>query len=220
MYWAIALIAVPALTYAALILYKRQTFGRTRSQWPDSLFDSMMPRYDVQEQHQVHIAAPPAVTWATAQAMNLDQLAIVRILVRIRSLAMGRRPDPPDPNGGLIAASGKIGWGLLAEQREHEVIMGAVTQPWHGKVIFRPLEPDAFIAFREPNYVKIAWNLRVDANGKHSILRTETRVMPTDDQARAQFRRYWSFIFPGVILIRLALLHTAKARAERSHQRE
>jgi hypothetical protein len=140
------------------------------------------------------------------------------MLVRIRSLAMGRRPDPPDPDGGLIDASKKIGWGLLAEQQEREVIMGAVTQPWHGKVIFRPLAPDAFIAFQDSNFVKIAWNLRVDADGEHSILRTETRVMPTDGDARERFRRYWSFIFPGVILIRFALLRTVKARAERDRQ--
>jgi hypothetical protein len=150
--------------------------------------------------------------------MNLDQLAIVRILVRVRSLAMGRGPDPPQPNGGLIEASKKIGWGVLAEN-DDEILMGAVTQPWHGKVIFRPIAPDAFIGFSEPNFVKIAWNLRVDADGEHSILRTETRVQPSDDEARARFRRYWSFIFPGVILIRLALLHTVKARAERDRQR-
>ncbi len=194
-------------------------FGRTRPRWPDPLFDSLLPKYDVQEQHQIRVAAPPAVTWEVANAMNLDQLAIVRILVRIRSLAMGHRPDPPDPRGGLIEASKKIGWGLLADHPTHEVIMGAVTQPWHAKVIFRPLAPDAFIAFHEPNFVKIAWNLRVDPDGEHSILRTETRVQPTDGEARARFRRYWSFIFPGVILIRLAILRTVKARAEQHHRR-
>ncbi|MEI9811525.1 MAG: hypothetical protein WDO18_02100 [Acidobacteriota bacterium] len=207
--------AAAALGYGALVHYARLQFGRTKSRWPDALFDSLLPLYDVQEQHQIRIAAPVHVTWATAQAMNLDQLAIVRLLVRIRSLAMGKLPQPPDPAGGLIDASKKIGWGWLAEEPEHEVLMGAVTQPWHGKVIFRPLSPEAFVAFRDPNFVKIAWNLRVDADGAGSILRTETRVQPTDDEARGRFRRYWSFIFPGVVLIRFALLREIKNRSER-----
>jgi hypothetical protein len=215
---ALALIAVPALIYGALILYKRLSFGRTRSRWSDPLFDSLMPRYEVQEQHQIRIDAPPDVVWVTAKAMNLDQLPIVRLLVRIRSLAMGRRPDPPKRDGGLIEGAKQIGWAVLAENTDREVVMGAVTQPWHGKVVFRPLTPDAFVAFREPNFVKIAWNLRVDADGANSILRTETRVQPTDDEARARFRRYWSFIFPGVIVIRLAILRTVRARAERDHR--
>jgi hypothetical protein len=39
--------------------------------------------------------------------------------------------------------------------------------------------------------------------------------VPTDGFARAKFRRYWSFVSPGIILIRWMLLRPVKAEAER-----
>ena len=69
--------------------------------------------------------------------------------------------------------------------------MGAVTQPWRADVVFRPLPPEEFAAFHEPDYVKIVWTLRADSLGTTgSIFRTETRVLTTDPTARSKFRRY------------------------------
>ena len=94
--------------------------------------------------------------------------------------------------------------------------MGAVTQPWLANVVFRTLPPEEFVAFREPDYVKIAWTLRADPlTATESIFRTETRVVTTSPAARAKFRRYWAFASPGIILIRWASLGPLKAEAER-----
>jgi len=94
--------------------------------------------------------------------------------------------------------------------------MGAVTQPWNAKVIFRPLTPDEFVAFNEPGYVKIVWTLRADPVGPAgSIFRHETRVTTTDTAARAKFRRYWSCFSPGIKLIRWLLLPSVRTEAER-----
>jgi hypothetical protein len=83
-------------------------------------------------------------------------------------------------------------------------------------VVFRPLPPEEFVTFHEPDYVKIAWTLRADPLGAtHSIFRTETRVVTTDSVSRAKFRRYWAFASPGIILIRWALLGPLKTEAER-----
>jgi hypothetical protein len=76
--------------------------------------------------------------------------------------------------------------------------------------------PQDFAAFNEPGYVKIAWTLRADpVDAGSSIFRTETRVTTTDEIARARFRRYWSFVSPGVVLIRRMLLSPLKREAER-----
>jgi hypothetical protein len=94
--------------------------------------------------------------------------------------------------------------------------MGAVTQPWHSNVVFRPLPPDDFAAFNEPGYVKIVWTLRADPAGANtSIFRTETRAVATDAAARTRFRLYWSCLSPGIILIRWASLRPLKREAER-----
>ena len=81
--------------------------------------------------------------------------------------------------------------------------MGAVTQPWKANVVFRSLPPDEFAAFKEPDYVKIAWTLRADAvSDRESVARTETRVIATDAEARRKFRWYWARFSPGIVLIR------------------
>jgi hypothetical protein len=106
--------------------------------------------------------------------------------------------------------------GVLAEVPGREIVMGAITQPWQANVVFRPLPPDQFIAFNEGDHVKIVWTLRADAIGAAtSIFRTETRAVATDGAARAKFRRYWSFLSPGIILIRWASLGPLKREAER-----
>jgi hypothetical protein len=105
---------------------------------------------------------------------------------------------------------------VLAEVPGREVVMGAATQPWLPDVVFRPLPPEEFATFCEPDYVKIAWTLRADpVSATDSIFRTETRVTTTDGPARAKFRRYWAFVAPGVILIRRLSLGPLKADAER-----
>jgi hypothetical protein len=47
------------------------------------------------------------------------------------------------------------------------------------------------------------------------VFHTETRVTTTDAEAKEHFKRYWSFVAPGVELIRLALLRPLKREAER-----
>jgi hypothetical protein len=77
------------------------------------------------------------------------------------------------------------------------------------------LPPDDFTAFNQPGYVKIVWTLRADpVDAIRSTFRTETRAIATDAYARRIFRRYWSFLSPGIIVIRWLSLGPLKADAE------
>jgi hypothetical protein len=176
-----------------------------------------MPSYDVAERHRIRIAAPAEITFETATDMDLLQRSrLVRGIFKARELIMGSRRQRESETRSFLSRMRAIGWGVLAEVPGREIVMGAVTQPWRADVLFRPLSPDAFTAFREPDYVKIMWTLRADPLGAaESIFRTETRVVTTDPGARAKFRRYWAFASPGIILIRWALLRPLKAEAER-----
>jgi hypothetical protein len=94
--------------------------------------------------------------------------------------------------------------------------MGAVTQAWQASPVFRGLPPDEFRNFAEPGYVRIAWTLEAEPLGAgRSRFRTETRVASTDPAARAQFRRYWAIVSPGVRLIRHQSLALVRNEAER-----
>jgi hypothetical protein len=182
----------------------------------DPLLDQFMPVYKVAERHHIHVAAPAEIAFAAACEQDLMALPVVRAIFKAREVVLGGEPDTAAHPRGLLAMTRSIGWGVLAEVPGREIVMGAVTQPWYASVVFRPLPPHEFVAFDEPDYVKILWTLRADAIGTNaSIFRTETRVAATDATARAKFRRYWSFLSPGIILIRWASLKPLRADAER-----
>jgi len=140
----------------------------------------------------------------------------VRAIIKARELILGAKPDDRRRPRGLLAEVQSLGWGVLAEVPGREIVVGGVTKPWEANPTFRALPPDEFQGFSEDGFVKIVWTLRADPVGTaESIFRTETRVRTTDPAARAKFRRYWSFLSPGIILIRWVSLRPLKAEAER-----
>jgi hypothetical protein len=175
-----------------------------------------MPTYDVVDRHHVRIAAPAAVSLASARQMDLQESCIVRAIIRAREMLLGTIPVGRRRPQALIAEMQALGWGILEEIPDREIVVGAVTKPWEANVSFRALPTAQFAAFAEPDYVKIAWTLRSDPIGETaSILRTETRAVATDAEARTKFRRYWSLLSPGIRLIRWASFGPVKRDAER-----
>jgi hypothetical protein len=190
----------------------------------DSLLDVYIPNYDVVERHQLKVSAPAELTLATACKLDSDS-PVMRALFTIRELALTcstanlRHEEDTLKESSLpqeLAARMKaIGWVVLAEIPGHEIVFGAVTQPWVARPIFQSVPPEKFAEFSQPGYVKIAWTLRTDpVNASECIVRTETRATTTDATARAKFRRYWSLVLPGIVLIRRILLRAIKQQAE------
>jgi hypothetical protein len=184
------------------------------------VLDRLMPQYEVVERHHVRIAAPASLVLDEARMIDITSAPLARAIFTARELIMGA-DAARQPSKGLIEDMKAIGWGQLAEVQDHEIVMGGVTKPWKANPVFRALPPQEFVAFEEPDYVKIAWTLRVDPiDGDHSVFRTETRVVATDPGARAKFRWYWSLLSPGIILIRRAMLGPLRGAAERRARRE
>ena len=172
----------------------------------DLLLDRFMPAYEIAERHHIRVAAPAAVTLGVAREMDLQASPLVRTIIRAREVILGATPDERLRPRGLLAEMQSLGWGVLAEVPGREVVVGAVTKPWEANVTFRALPPEQFATFNEPGYVKIAWTIRADPlNAIESVFRTETRAVTTDTSARSRFRRYWSFLSPGIIVIRWAV---------------
>jgi hypothetical protein len=217
--WLAAGVGVAAAAYGAYVGMTWYRYGDAAPPSPeeqDPLLDRFMPSYDVAERHHVRIAAPSALTLAAARAVDLQGSPVVRGIIKAREVILGAAGDDRPRPRGLLAEVQSLGWGVLAEVPEREVVVGAVTKPWEANVTFRALPPDEFAAFSEPGYVKIAWTLRAESIGAtDSIFRTETRAVATDATARAKFRRYWAFLSPGIILIRWAILGPLKSEAER-----
>ncbi|HET7699023.1 MAG TPA: hypothetical protein VFK57_25110 [Vicinamibacterales bacterium] len=216
--------AIAAAGYVTLVGNAWMRFGRGPGgharEDQDALLDAFVPVYDVVERHHIVVDAPASVTLASARALNAGGSYLSRAIFKTRELVMGAE-NKPMPAGGLLAAMLQIGWGVLAEQPEREIVLGAVTRPWEPSPVFRTIPASEFAAFNEPGYVKIALTLRADALGDdRSVFRTETRAIATDAEARRLFRRYWALVSPGVALIRLAMLKPVKAAAESAAARE
>jgi len=181
----------------------------------DRLLDEFMPTYDVVERHHINVRAPASITFAAACEADLMGSPLVRAIFKAREVLLGSQPDRTVRPVGLLALTKSLGWGVLAEAPDREIVMGAVTQPWEANVVFRALPPADFAAFHEPGYVKIAWTLRADpAGASASVFHTETRAVATDASARTRFRQYWSLLSPGIILIRWMTLEPVRRDAE------
>jgi hypothetical protein len=181
----------------------------------DVHLEDLIAVYDVVERFQVRVAAPAELTFSVACNLNLLRSDLIRAIFKARELVLGGKPGGNRNEMGLADQAKGWGWKTLAEQPGSEIVFGAVTQPWVANPVFHGLSPAEFRNFQEPGFVKIAWTLRTDPIGPaNSIVSTETRVATTDAVARAKFRRYWAFVSPGTILIRLLALRRVRREAE------
>jgi hypothetical protein len=212
-------VGLAVASYAAYAGVSWLRYGKPPRATPDEgdpLLDRFMPVYEVSERHQIEVAAPAEITLAAARQQDLSRSIVVRAIFKAREIALGAAPDDRARPRGLVAQVQALGWGVLADERGREVVIGVVTRPWEANPVFRALSPREFAAFNEPGFVKIAWTLRADPiNSWCSVFRTETRAVTTDPVARARFRMYWAFVSPGVVLIRRMSLSLVKLEAER-----
>jgi hypothetical protein len=216
--WFGTAVGLASGSYAAYVLTTWFRYGnppRPSRGDDDPSLDRFMPRYDVVERHRVNVNAPAAVTLAVAKDLDLSQLPVVRAIFKAREWILRSTPDQRSRPRGIVDETRALGWVVLDDVAGREIVMGAVTKPWAANVVFRSIEPDAFAAFSEPGYVKIAWTLRADPRGDDfSTFRTETRAVATDLEATRRFRLYWSFLSPGISLIRWLSLAPVKREAE------
>jgi hypothetical protein len=216
----LALLAMPYAAYVATAWYR---YGRTPAPMPGndsregSLIEKFMPTYEVAERHKIRVEAPAEYTFAAAREMDVNRSPLVRAVFAVRTLPSRLHGETPRQSSApLLAETLALGWRILAETPDREIVVGAVTQPWRAEVEFRGLDPEAFADFAEPGYAKIVWTLEAVPQGRAtSLFRTETRVSTTDRRSRALFRRYWAVFSPGILLIRRQSLKLVKADAER-----
>jgi hypothetical protein len=223
-YGALAGGALATAGYAALVALNRATYGDAKTSAggaKDPVLDRFIPAPEVREHHQIKIHAPADVAMAAAKSVELTASPLIRAIFRARELALRGTPDPRPHPATLYEQMQSIGWVVLSEQPGREIVFGAVTQPWLATPTFRSIPAEQFGDFSEPGYVKIVWTLRAEpVDEARSIFHTETRVSTTDADTRERFRKYWSYVAPGVKLIRVAMLHPLRQAAEQRARAE
>lgn len=176
--------------------------------------DAYIPRPDVRERFETSVHAPPAVVMDVAEHFDLQSLALVHGIFRMREWIMGVRGGER-PSAGLRDELTALGWGVLEERPGELLICGAVCRPWLPDVRFHAVAPDVFASYDEPDCVKIAWTLEAEAVGTGvTRFSHETRAVATDESARGKFRRYWRWARFGIISIRLLLMPAVRRQAE------
>jgi hypothetical protein len=185
---------------------------------PESPAAAFIPKPFVRDHHEIVIAAPADLVFFDATRLDLQSLSVVRAIFTTRRWVMGDTFEPPKKPLGIVAETMVLGWGLLAHTPCRSIVMGAAARPWTRNVTFRPIAPDAFAAFAEPDYVKIVWTLEADPIGtERTRFRTETRVEPTDAAARRKFFWYWMAFGIGIRVIRWSMLRELRRKALRHH---
>ncbi len=207
-----------AFTYAGFAATAFLRYGRHKELDTKILLDHYMPEAEVIERHEIHVNAPAGVAFECARNLDLLQSPVIRLIFATRAKLMCA-PDEiaeaalPKP---LIDQAKAIGWQILEEVPGQEIVIGAAAKPWLADPEFTGVAPTEFAAFVEPGFAKIVWNLSVEALSEtKSIVRTETRVVTTDNESRRLFRRYWALASPGIALIRRLGLGIVKAEAEK-----
>lgn len=183
----------------------------------ERLIERFIPDALVGERHETLVRAPAGLVFEVAQEFDLQSIPLVRGIFWLRAKLL--RAEPPARSlfaRGLVRETLALGWGSLALRPGRELVMGAVTRPWEANVGFTAVGPERFAAFAEPDLVKIAWTLEAEPLGPAlTRFRTETRVQPTDGEARRKFLRYWRLFGKGIVLIRWLLLPAVRREAER-----
>ncbi len=177
------------------------------------LIDDFLPDWDVRERHCTKVHAPPQRVYAAVRQLDLSDARLSMLLFRLRGLRSCLRPSPDFNLDHFL----KMGFHLLAEKPEEELVLGLVGRFWTLRGELRRVNTEDFRSFSERGYAKAVWNFSLSRQADETVLlETETRVRCLDEVSRKRFRFYWMLIggFSGVI--RRDVLKAIKRTAEES----
>ena len=160
--------------------------------------DAVMPAWQFNEVHSVHVNAPPQKVFDSIRPVTAGEIRFFRTLIYIRRFG---RPLPPGilnapENQSLLDLATRTSFRYLANDPPHEIVVATII-----------VRPRAVIA---------TMNFLVTPEGNGSRLSTETRVFANTDSVRRRFAVYWRIIHPGSDIIRRSWLRAIKRRAESS----
>jgi hypothetical protein len=180
-----------------------------------SVLDRFIPDPDLQIRHKIMVRAPAALVFETAQTFDLRTALLVRAIFWVRGVILGAKAAAPDWSPGFVPVMLGMGWGVLAQESNRQFVAGTVCQPWLADVVMKPIPPEQFAGYSEPNQVKIIWTLEAEPVGEARCrFATETRAVATDGEAQAKFRMYVRRFGIGMAMIRWLLLPAIRSEAE------
>jgi hypothetical protein len=163
------------------------------------------------ERDHIDVAASAPRVWEVVRHLDLAASPIPRALMTLRTLPnrlAGEHVEWHVRVDDLESSPAKPGFQILVDDPPREVAAGAIGKVWHLRIPFvHVADAEAFAAFAEPDFIKVAWAIRVSPLGEHDArVEVEVRVLATDEAAWRKFRRYFRLIGPGSHVIRRTAL--------------
>jgi hypothetical protein len=170
------------------------------------LIDDFLPTFDVCERHGTKINAQVESVYSAIRELDLSEAKLSGFLFRLRGMRAATSCN--------LAELLKLGFVLLDEKPNEELLLGLVGRFWtpSGGVI--RLDPEGFRRFNQPGFAKAVWNFSLADQSPYTLLQTETRVLCTDDASRRRFRLYWTFVGHFSGLVRRNILRAIKKNVE------
>lgn len=166
------------------------------------LLDEFLPQYDASERHATEICAPVERIYAAVENLDMSQSPIIRGLFRLRGMP---------PASVTLRGLQRIGFVLLAEEPNREIVLGLVGKFWTPTGDLQRVDAAAFRAFNKAGYAKTAWNFALAPRADSTVtVTTETRVLCLDERSRNRFRLYWLVVGPFSGWIRREALQIVK----------
>jgi hypothetical protein len=175
--------------------------------------DQLVPTPDMVEIDHVELAAQPAEVWERVRHVDLAGSPLIRSLFAVRTLPsrLHGHGQPAAQHLRLddfVSSPDHPGFQILVDDPPRAIAVGAIGKVWHLDIPFVHVEnADAFAAFAERDFVKVAWSVRVLHESEQiTCVEVELRVGATDQEALEKFRRYFRVIGPASRFIRHVLL--------------
>jgi hypothetical protein len=193
--------------------------GEVRVTSPRTQLDQFVPVYQFNEVHTIRVRASREQVYRAIKSVPADEILFFQTLTKIRRFG---HPGPESilnapEHQPLLDVATRTSFILLAEEANHEIVVGSlVAAPSGWKPSSRPT-PEGFKALREPGFAVAAMNFLVEETSPGvCTITTETRIYATNAYARRRFAAYWRVIYPGSALIRRMWLRAIAKRAESS----
>ena len=173
------------------------------------LQEKYLPVFHFHEKHSITLSAPAEKVAELLKELDVSSSWIIRTLLALRGI-------PLKTTFGIEGWK-KMGFQILEQQENKEIILGLIGQFWKTKGSIQPFAPHEFISFNDGRFAKATWSFEIIPATQGKIaLETETRIQCINENVRRSFGRYWFFIKPFSGLIRMEILRIIKKKAEQS----
>jgi len=175
------------------------------------MLDSLIPTPGLVEVDRKVIAAPAEAVWDYLRHGDLGKSPLIRALFALRTLPDRLRHKAVDTAvriDDLKSTPERPGFQILWDDPPREFSVGAIGKVWQAEIPFVHVTSiDEFNRFDTPDYIKVAWSVRVNPRSElRCEVEFELRVAATDEAAWAKFRRYFAVIGPASHFIRRTVL--------------